>query len=108
MGPMGPATYDASVADSLREFAILFAVLLVAYAICIIVVGRLARKKGRDPARWTFYAVLFGPLALVAVALSPQFHYADHYLDENGWPKRRRWGWGRRRSSSRRARASRS
>ena len=97
----GPATYDASVADSFLQFIAVFAPLLVAYALCIIVAGRLAAKRGRDRPRWTFYAVLFGPFALMALAMLPNYHYADD-MDENGWPKRRRRFFRRRRSSSRR------
>ena len=95
----GPATYDATVGTSFIEFLFIFGPLLVAYALCILVAGRLAAKRGRDRPRWTFYTVLFGPFALIALAVLPHYSFADQY-DENGWPKRRRWGWGRRRRRS--------
>jgi hypothetical protein len=48
------------------------AILIFLSVACIYLSGRIASRKGRSLTAWLWLAAVFGPLALIAVAVLPQ------------------------------------
>jgi hypothetical protein len=71
---MGPQTIDDHSTQEIVEFLLIFFPILIAYAICIWQASALATRKGRSRTKWTFRTVLFGPLALLVLAILPSRH----------------------------------
>jgi hypothetical protein len=68
---MGPQTIDPHSTEEIVEFMFIFFPLLIAYAICIWQASALATRRGRSRTKWTFRTVLFGPFALLLLAILP-------------------------------------
>jgi hypothetical protein len=62
---------DPAVPAAVTEALLIFLPILLVYGICIWQAGALATRRGRSRTKWTFRTVLFGPFALLALAILP-------------------------------------
>ena len=83
---MGPQTVDENFHEVFIEFVTIFGPILIVYAVCIWLAGSLAIKRGRSRTRWTFRTVLFGPFALLVLAMLP----SRRFEEPSSRPRRRR------------------
>ena len=74
---MGPQTIDDHSTEVIVEFLFIFFPILIAYAVCIWQAGVMATRRGRSRTKWTFRTVLFGPLALLVLAILPSRRYEE-------------------------------
>jgi hypothetical protein len=70
---MGPQYMDVdeNLAPAMVEFFTVFFPMLLVYGLCIWQASKIALARGRSRRKWTFRAVLFGPLAILVLLLLP-------------------------------------